>query len=298
MFVLMSIVGMALVLLARELLPATGAYVGWIAGTILVAVAINAMVLLLHEGMHRILFRNQVANRLVSMALGACFLMSFTAYQVLHIRHHDYLGDPRDPDDYRNYTDSPTLLWVMHFGRLFLGAFLYILLIPWLALKHGDSGERRRVVEEYFILALVYTLALMFLPGEALLWAWFVPLILVGFMMNIRGFTQHGFTDAHDPYLASRSIYPRRAISFLLLNENLHLEHHLFPEIPGYNLPALHGIIEPKLPRKVVGRTYLGFVFTFLKRTLTLDKTTIGLERTATSTTSSPSGGASGFPIG
>jgi fatty acid desaturase len=81
------------------------------------------------------------------------------------------------------------------------------------------------------------------------------------------GFTQHGIADAHDPFLASRSMRPNRLVSFLLLHENLHLEHHLFPEIPSYNLAKVHGLIEPRLPRAVVGRSYLAFVGRFIAAT-------------------------------
>ena len=71
---------------------------------------------------------------------------------------------------------------------------------------------------------------------------WFVPLLLMGALTAIRGFTQHGITDASDPYLASRTMLPSPMVAFFLLNENYHLEHHLFPEVPSYHLPALHRV--------------------------------------------------------
>ncbi|MGH1363733.1 MAG: fatty acid desaturase family protein [Calditrichia bacterium] len=278
-FVLMMSIGIAVVIYSRGLLPDTAGYVGWFAGTVLAALAINALVLLMHEGMHNILFRNPQANRWTSFALGTTFLMSFTAYKVLHIRHHDHLGGPGDLDDYHNYSDSDIIVWSLHYMRLFIGSFLYILLIPRFAYKYGSKIERQHIVVEYLLLFIFYSALLWIIPGDILFWAWFVPLVIVGYMINIRGFTQHGITDAHDPYLASRSIYPNRLISFLLLNENLHLEHHLFPEIPSYHLPELNRLIGPRLPRKVVGKSYLGFLFTFFRRTLRLDESVIGLEK-------------------
>lgn len=277
-FTLLFVAGVLLINSFRGSLPAIAGYIGWIGGTLLAALAINAMVLLMHEGMHSILFKDARANRWVSAALGVFFLMSYSAYRVMHIRHHDYLGDPRDPDDYHNYTSSPTLIWIMHYTRLFLGSFLYIFLIPGLGFKYGNAVDRRRIISEYLLLGILYSIVLLTVPAGVLFWSWFLPLILVGFMVNIRGFTQHGITDAHDPYLASRSIYPNRLISFFLLNENLHLEHHLFPEIPSYHLPALNRLIGPRLPRKVVGDSYLGFLATFIRRTFRLDESIIGLQ--------------------
>jgi len=108
--------------------------------------------------------------------------------------------------------------------------------------------------------------------------AWFIPLLIVGTMTAIRGFTQHGITDAADPYIASRTILPNPVVGFFLLHENYHLEHHLFPEIPSYHLPKLHQLVWRKLPRAVSGRSYLGFLVRFLQATPRMDESPIGLE--------------------
>lgn len=241
------------------------------------AIAINAFVLLLHEGMHGVLFRGPFWNRWVSVLLGAPVLMSFSAYRVMHLRHHTYLGDPRDPDDYRNHTRSRFVLWSMHYLRLALGAFLYLLLIPRLAWRHGSGKDRRQVLEEYLFLGALCAVVALTVPGWAILHGWFVPAVLVGYMINVRGFTQHGITDAEDPFLASRSIQAHPVVAFCLLYENYHLEHHFYPEVPSYHLPELHRLLWPRLPRAVTGKSYLAFVVRFLRATWARDETPIGL---------------------
>jgi len=67
-------------------------------GILVTAVALNTFPLLMHEGMHGVLFANRRWNWVASVLLGSSFLMSFSAYRVLHLRHHRYLGDPRDPE--------------------------------------------------------------------------------------------------------------------------------------------------------------------------------------------------------
>jgi fatty acid desaturase len=250
---------------------------GVIVGILVSAVALNAFVLLLHEGMHHTLFANAYLNRWVSVFLGLPVLMSFSAYQVLHLRHHTYLGDPRDPDDYANYSERPRLVWCMHFVRLAAGAFLYLLFIPALSFKHSVAAQRRRIVEEYGLLAAAVALVAWFVPGDIILWAWLLPVIVVGYMTNIRGFTQHGVTDAADPLLASRTMKPHPLVAFCLLNENYHLEHHLFPEVPSYHLRELHDLIWPRLERAVAGKSYLAFLARFLWATVTRDEAPIGL---------------------
>jgi fatty acid desaturase len=196
----------------------------------------------------------------------------------MHTRHHKFLGDPRDPDDYKNYTQHRALVWSLHFLRLSVGSLLYLMLIPVLALKFGTSEERRRMAVEYAFLAPLYAVVFRIVPISILLVAWFIPLLIVGTMTAIRGFTQHGITDAADPYIASRTILPNPVVGFFLLHENYHLEHHLFPEIPSYHLPKLHQLVWPKLPRAVSGRSYLGFLVRFLQATPRMDESPIGLE--------------------
>jgi fatty acid desaturase/membrane-associated phospholipid phosphatase len=250
-------------------------------GIIVTSLALNAFVLLMHDGMHDTLLRTPLSNRAASVVIGSSFLMSFSAYRVLHTRHHKYLGDPRDPDDYKNYTGHRSLVWTLHFLRLAVGSLLYLFFIPALALKFGSRIERQRILVEYVLLVTIYGLLLRFVPFTILATAWLIPLLIVGTMTGIRGFTQHGITDATDPYIASRTILPNPIVGFFLLHENLHLEHHLFPEIPSYNLPRLHRLIWPKLPRAVSGRSYLGFLVRFFKATSRLDESPIGLERPA-----------------
>jgi fatty acid desaturase len=251
------------------------------AGVPSTAVALNAFVLLMHDGMHRTLFSTARRNWAGSVLLGSTFLMSFTAYQVLHTRHHKFLGDPRDPDDYHNYIKHPALVWALHFMRLTIGSLLYVMAIPILAIKFGTEEERRRILVEYGILLTIYSVVLRFVPGTILFFAWFIPLLIVGIMVAIRGFAQHGITDATDPYIASRTILPHPFIGFLLLHENYHLEHHLFPEVPSYHLKELHKLVWPQLPRAVSGRGYLRFLAKFLRATPRLDETPIGLVRPA-----------------
>jgi fatty acid desaturase/membrane-associated phospholipid phosphatase len=272
-FVTLAATGFCLSIWARSLASIPMLAVG----IVVTAVALNTFPLLMHEGMHGVLFPNRRSNWIVSVLLGSTFLMSFSSYRVLHIRHHRYLGDPRDPDDYHNYSRTQLMVWFLHFVRLTFGPILYVFLIPLLALKYGSSAQRKLICVEYTILISIYSALLRMFPVQELFLVWFVPLVLMGMFTAIRGFTQHGITEASDPYLASRTMLPNPVIAFFLLNENYHLEHHLFPEIPSYHLPRLHRLVWPKLPRAVSGQSYLAFLAAFLRATPRMDETPIGL---------------------
>ncbi len=99
----------------------------------------------------------------------------------------------------------------------------------------------------------------------------------MGMFAAIRGFSQHALTDDSDPYLGSRTMISNPILAFILLQENYHVEHHLFPEIPSYHLPQLHRLIWPKLPRAVSGGSYLAFLGKFFRATARREDVPIGV---------------------
>ena len=54
--------------------------------------------------------------------------------------------------------------------------------------------------------------------------------------------------DVLDHRLNTRTVYMNPIFRFLYSNMNYHLEHHLFPDVPYYSLPALHVELRPYLP--------------------------------------------------
>jgi fatty acid desaturase len=157
-----------------------------VVGILVTAIALNTFPLLMHEGMHGVLFVNRRWNWMASVLLGSTFLMSFSAYRVMHLRHHRYLGDPRDPDDYHNYSRSRYLVWCLHFVRLTAGPLLYLGLIPVLALKHGSLAQRKLIGIEYLFLASIYGALLRMFSYRELFVVWFVPLLVMGALTALR----------------------------------------------------------------------------------------------------------------
>jgi fatty acid desaturase len=235
------------------------AALGWVPS----AVAMNAHILLVHEGMHGVLFRGRGLNRWAGALLAHSVLMSSSAYQVMHLRHHAFLGQAGDPDEYNNYAKPGPRLWALHCLRLALGSYLYLALIPSLSWPKARAAERSRMVQDYALLALLLAVLIHWVPFWILAQAWLLPLVLVNFMMNTRGLTQHSLSNAQDAFLASRSIRSGRLVRLCLLNENYHLAHHLYPRVPSYRLHRLHQLIHDRYPRELAGPGFLWFVGRF-----------------------------------
>lgn len=240
-FVTLAAIGFSISIWALAL-PSVTTFAG---GVLVTAVALSSFPLLMHEGMHGLLLSSRRWNWIISVLLGATLLMSFSSYRVLHIRNHRHPGDPRNPDDSQNRSHSRSMVWFLYFIWLTCGSLLYMILIPVLALKYGSATQRKFICTEYAFLFLIYSILLRAFSVRDLSLVWILPLLLAGTFTVIRGFTQRGIAEASDPYRVGRTMLPNPAIALLLLNENHHLEHHLFPEIASYLLPRLHKSIKP-----------------------------------------------------
>ena len=248
-----------------------------LSGVIVSALALNAFFLLSHDGHHRLLFRSGAANHAANVLLCVPLLHSPSAYRVLHELHHRHLGGPGDPDEFRNYTSSSRLRWALHWVRLTIGTLVYMPLIPVIAFRRASPPNRRLIAIEYAVMLAVWWPVFAFLPVRVLLQVWLIPGVLVGYISAVRAVAQHALTPGDDPFLASRSVRSNAVVAFFLLNENFHLEHHLFPEVPSYNLPRLRELLQSRVPHTVEARSYSGFLLHFIERCFRGDESPLGV---------------------
>ena len=218
---------------------------------VLAAAALHGLSLFTHEAVHGTLSRNATLNAIGGALCAWPVLQNYSAYRVLHLQHHDHTGADGDPDHYANYTRWTWLVFAMHWGRLIVGYPAYIAAIPVLGLRHATTARQRAAVvaEALAVVAMVTLAVLSPLPRPLLLAGWVLPMVVINTLVNVRGMSQHTLLDADhdDPIRGTRSILTNRLTAFFMCNENYHLEHHLYPGVPWYNLPALHRHLRSEL---------------------------------------------------
>ena len=231
---------------------------------LLAAGSLHGISLFTHEAVHGTLSRNALLNDALGAACAWPVLQNFSAYKVLHLSHHEHLGLPGDPDHYDNYTHWTWMLFAMNWGRLIAGYPAYITAIPVLGFRQGRGWERVRILFEVCcVIVLVAAAIALPIPRALLIHAWLIPMLFINTLVNIRGMSQHTLLEHQsDPILGTRSILTNRVTAFFMCNENYHLEHHLYPGVPWYNLPRLHQALRKDLLAS--GAPYIGSYFAFV----------------------------------
>ncbi len=238
---------------------------------LLAAASLHGISLFTHEAVHGTLLRNRWLNGLLGALCAMPVLQNFSAYRVLHLRHHADLGSDADPDHYAAYTRWTWLVFTMNWLRLLIGYPVYITMIPILGFKHGRASERVSIMVEVTATALFVWFCVRTLDATWLWHGWLIPMLFINTMVNIRGMSQHTLLAHHDDeVLGTRTIQTSWLVRFFMCNENFHLEHHLYPGVPWHHLPRVHAALHD--PLKKLGApfipSYTTFVVEFIRDSL------------------------------
>ncbi len=240
-------------------------------GWLVAAASLHGISLFTHEAVHGTLSRHRSLNALAGALCAWPVWQNYSAYRVLHLRHHQDLGGEHDPDHYANYTHWTWGIFILNWLRLLIGYPVYLIAIPLLGWKHGSGTARLGILLESLATAGLSMLAWYVFPGTWLLHGWLVPMLFINTMVNIRGMSQHTLLEhAEDEVRGTRSILTSRIVRFFMCNENYHLEHHLYPGIPWHALPTVHQKLSPALRKAGAPfiSSYTAFVREFFKHSL------------------------------
>lgn len=224
-----------------------------IASFIVISTRQHALAILMHEAAHGNLTGLQNRDEWLSdYLLSFPLMVSTKLYRRHHLKHHARLGFPDDPD--ANDNDWPTSLrgFIMtviadliglNFVRSLRTAQSFsvfpVLLSP---LRTGPIGLKGRIG---FVL---YTITFFVFMVSALGWVatlllWYLPLLtMTQALIRFNAYAEHGGCTHKNQLQSARTTTSNvlGRLVFAPCGINYHLEHHLYPSIPGFRLRALH----------------------------------------------------------
>lgn len=212
-----------------------------------------------HEHGHGTPFRTPWMNEAMYQFTSFLVFNLPTRGRWFHARHHsDTVIAGYDPEIFEPRPPKWHFLVRWFFGYIYLSIIysLFRYSFRYFTAMEKDViplSERSKVIWESRVFLLLYGLVVaMCFYFESLL-----PLMLVGlpmfygyFLMGLLDALQHLglYEDTVDHRLCTRTFYINPLFRFIYTNMNYHVEHHMYPMIPYYNLPALHKAIKDDCP--------------------------------------------------
>lgn len=224
--------------------------VGYVAAVVWIGARQHAIAILMHESAHYRLFRNRTWNDLLGELLVSLpILVCMRAYRRLHFAHHRAPNTVDDPDwMLRLKRDWQFPKTRGELFRLFARDFLALNLLDELEF-FGRYGHRKGQKPEWLDLAgLAFFVTLMVVLTRYSLWLeyfayWIVPLMTwLKVAVRLRTIGEHYALEYDHIFRQTRTTYPSLIERLLIAPKNIayHLDHHLYPSVPFYNLPELH----------------------------------------------------------
>lgn len=227
----------------------------YVAAFALVASRQYALLILMHDAFHCLVHPDRRINDIVgAWFIGAACGSSYRGSRGLHLEHHRKLGEPSDPELFLHSAGSPRAkrgvrAFASHFLRLILGEqILYTHLGSGTGKSVPLAGRLRAALGKLWpvIVAQAVLLGLFTMAGawKAYFTLWVLPLLTLVVLLNgARAFCDHAnHTDVPGDErhrLVSYLSSPLERFFFAPFHMNYHAEHHLFPYVPHYRLPAL-----------------------------------------------------------
>ncbi|MFP4100128.1 beta-carotene hydroxylase [Coleofasciculus sp.] len=214
----------------------------------------------IHDASHNVAHKNRIANALMGHGSALMLGFAFPVFTRVHMQHHANVNDPENDPDHFVSTGGP--LW------LIAARFFY----------HEVFFFKRRLWRKYellewflsraFVAGVIYLACYYGFLGYIMNF-WFTPALVVGLALGLFfDYLPHRPFKERDRWKNAR-VYPSPILNIMIMGQNYHLIHHLWPSIPWYKYQGAYRATQPLLEQKgchqslglLKGKDFLSFVY-------------------------------------
>ncbi len=195
----------------------------------------------IHDACHQSAHRHRIVNAILGHCSALILVFAFPVFTRVHLQHHGNVNHPKDDPDHYVSTGGP--LWLIAVRFLYHEVFFFqrrlwrnYELLEWF-------------ISRLIVITIVYISVQYHFLGYILNF-WFIPAFLIGITLGF-------FFDylPHRPFVErsrwkNARVYPGKVLNILILGQNYHLIHHLWPSIPWYNYQPAYYLMKPLLDEK------------------------------------------------
>ena len=218
-----------------------------------------------HETNHKTAFKSKFWNNFFYQI--ASYMDNFepVRWRWSHFKHHGHTAFD-DPHDFEIAIRKPTDIFLFFSYLIPFGTvFIFHKSLQFETIKHAlgmttdvmkqciPEQERSKCRNSARIHVSIWLITILI----SIIYQSWLPvlyLVLPGFygktLIASFGLTQHTGLQENikDHRYSTRTVYLNPIFSFLYWNMEYHIEHHMFPTVPSYNLSKLHALIKNQMP--------------------------------------------------
>jgi fatty acid desaturase len=213
---------------------------------------INGIIQLAHDAWHGNLFPQRWQNTLFGNLLSLLVGIAYEPMRHDHLLHHQFNRTARDPDAYNAGRRSLGLVVLFYAVVLFglpLSVIYFNVLYP---VQHFAPAKLRK----HWLLLAGYGVFYVLLFGtlsrlgwmSAAVELWLLPLLFASPWNGLKSISDHHANEWEGSrFRTATTVRSNAVVNFFWNGLNYHLDHHLFPRVPGYHLAKLHQHVRPRL---------------------------------------------------
>ena len=244
-------------------LSLTPSLIAWIAGQLLLAIALNQWFVLLHESGHSTLFRTKALHKPVGHLAAFFAGIPFHSWKAVHALHHRWTGwQDLDP------TTAALVPRPLSRGQQMLIDFCWRTWLPLFSILYrinnywnlprlfgffDDRRQRRRLVTNTSVQIAAYGVVILALGPVLVIKLVGLGTLIALVFQDVLILSQHTHipqdraegarvkpVPAREQEEYTRSLdFPPWFARWVLLNFNDHELHHMYPSVPAWDLPRL-----------------------------------------------------------
>jgi len=213
----------------------------------------------LHECAHSTAFKTRWLNETALWLVAVVYIVPPYYFRYFHLGHHRFTQMPGkdpslvlpEPANFRQYLWYCAGLWFWWRNITWIAKHTFGIVHPSSA-DYVPKQRRGLMVLEARIMSMIYLfIALNALAGgfvTILLVCWILPRLVGEPIQRMIRVAEHvGCAETPDLLDNTRTTLTNSVVNALAWQMPYHAEHHLFPSVPFYKLPALHKRVGEKV---------------------------------------------------
>jgi sphingolipid delta-4 desaturase len=232
-FAIIGLVGFQIV--AAYFMSQYAWWIGIIVAYLFGAFADHALFVMIHECAHKLLFKNQAANKLAGILANTPLIFpSSVSFERYHLKHHSFQGVQELDGDIPNHWEAKLI------NNYFIGKVIWLLFYPFFQLFRLSRLKEIKafdgwvvlnaVVQVVFVAAVIYFFGAKSIVYLLLSFFFSVGLHPLGARWIQEHYLTHGEQETYSYY---------GVLNNVAFNVGYHNEHHDFPSVPWNKLPQI-----------------------------------------------------------